>query len=124
MDYARLAAMAKRLIEANGRSLVLYRTNQTPADANRPWRGPASMTSGGTSRTVIGVNDDFTVRQEDGDKVRRGDKFFLIAATSLGGQEILDFDRVVDGSDHYGILSINKLAPGSTALVYTVHARK
>ena len=40
VDYVKLAKVSDRLIKANGRSIILVRPSETPADANQPWNEP------------------------------------------------------------------------------------
>ncbi len=40
VDYARLAILARRLIQENGREVLLIQPSLTPDDPLKPWRGP------------------------------------------------------------------------------------
>lgn len=46
MDYVRLAATVVRLINKNGRDLVLAKLETEPADPTKPWKGAGEPTIG------------------------------------------------------------------------------
>lgn len=130
VDYARLAATAKRLIEANGRSITLLRANSTPTDASKPWRGAAASAAtalGGASITAIGVfvspsgSQLGRTRREDGTLSVVFEQVCLVAAASLpAGTDLEEFTRVTDGGRVWRIEVVEPLNPGSTALVYSL----
>lgn len=43
-DYVRFAELARRLIAGAGRTATFEHLSATPADANKPWKGPAAPT--------------------------------------------------------------------------------
>ena len=124
VDYVKLSATAKRLIEKNGRDLVLEKKSRTPADSIKSWRGPSS-TSSGTSVTVKGVvvpPDNFS--DTDGQLIRRGQLRVLISNESVDDQQtgldITEFDSIKDGSDSYKIVEVNRVEPGALPLIYDI----
>jgi len=122
VDYVSLAAVAKRLIDANGRDLTIRKKDRVPADSNKPWR------AGGTSDTDVGPLKGVLVPYEskdvDGTLVRREDKRALIAANDTNPDLIEQFDSVVDGSDVWRIVSVETLNPGDVRLIYTLQLRR
>lgn len=68
LDYAKLAAVATRLIDENGREFQLRRSSQTLADPARPWGAVESdaVASDELSITVTGVFLDSIFLDEPG----------------------------------------------------------
>lgn len=138
MDYVKMAAMAKRLIEKNGRACTFSRLGRDPADATKPWRGPNSAT-GATHPPVAYTNvkavifgEEFVVGQHTqpmfpeqfaqgkGGIVRTGYEYLLVADTSFPGGhvDITTIDAVNDGVRNYRVVKAAELMPGVTPLIY------
>lgn len=118
VNYVKAAATAKRLIEANGRTVVLYRKNTTPADTNKPWRQPAS-----TINEVVASPKGIFYPIEDKDEkdglVRRSEQRLMIAHDSLSPPEVLDdIDHVSDNGYIYKVVSAIPLQPGDVRIAY------
>lgn len=124
VDYVKSAATAKRLIEKNGRSVVLVRKSQTPADAAKPWRGPTSPgnTTVGTVKAAIFPIDE---KDEIGGLIRRGDETAWIAHDSLATPEDLeDIDALVDGGVTYKVIKACPIGPGDVRIAYQFYVRR
>mgnify|MGYP001590155224 CR=1 FL=1 len=123
VDYARLAAVAERLINANGRTLT-FQEAVTVADATEPWRGGAADAEP-ASAEAIGVVIDYDLREIDEKLVLRGDKRCF---TRLPGGDVdsKKFVSVVDSDNGevWKIVQINKIAPGTVMLVYDIQLRQ
>lgn len=118
VNYVRAAATAKRLIEANGRNVTLVRKNQTPADAAKPWRQPASAANE-TVGTVKGVFYPIEEKLEDGSIIRKAEEKVMIAHDSLDpAQNIEDIDHILDGTNVYKVIEACPLGPGSVRIAY------
>lgn len=118
MNYIRSAATAKRLIEANGRSVTLIRKSRTVADATKPWRGPANATDAsiGPLKAVIYPNE---MKDERGGIVRLAGLKALIAHDSLDpASNLEDIDFLVDGAKRLKVTSAAIIGPGDTRIVY------
>lgn len=128
VNYVRAAATAKRLIEENGRTVVLYRKVRTPLDSNKPWRGPDPSTDPdanpvtpdpaivGTVKAVFYPIDE---KDENGGLLRRGEEMAMIAHDSLASpQDLDDIDSIVDGSFTYKVVKACPLGPGDVRIAY------
>jgi hypothetical protein len=123
-DYASLAAVADRLIRENGRDVVLTRNDRAPADASKPWRGPASP-GAPTNLTVKAVFVDPMGSgwgREDEDEpfgvLKRGAQLFMVSATAVSSNLVETFDALTDGADLWKIDKVHKLKPGTVNLLY------
>ena len=133
VDFAVSAALAKRLIEANGRDITLVKPGATTLrDVTKPWLGYDNPLNSGeeVTATVKGVfsNEDANVRygdQSGSDETfanSKIDRYFLVAATStaLAGQDIREFQYVRDGTNRFRITNISVLKPGDTDILYYI----
>lgn len=130
VDYAKFRSLAERLIEENGRTLLLVRRDQgNPADPAKPWRDSTEAAT--ITVTVLGIVIDFEKEDFDGSLVRRGDKRILIADKSVidegggaGNLQIEDYDHILDGTTRWKILSVNLIEPGDTRIMYDLQVRQ
>lgn len=116
-------ALAKRLIDANGRTVTITRLSNAPANPAQPWRGPndprdsaegAQSVSGLAAFVPLGGGDlgiKFSELEPD-------DKVLLFPAADDGGNNLEDFDEVVDGTTRYRIIETQILQPGATRFMY------
>lgn len=128
VNYVRAAATAKRLIEENGRTVVLYRKVRTPLDSNKPWRGPNPSTDPDANPTtpdpaivgtVTAVFYPIDEEDEKGGLLRRGEEKMMVAHDSLTVPEDLeDIDHIVDGSYTYKVVKACPIGPGSVRIAY------
>lgn len=120
INYVGLAGMAKRKIEAAGRSVTLVKPASSLATSD-----PLDGTTGaGTTQTVIGVFKDFTDGQIDGDKIRRSDQKLIVAQDSAAGVDLSQYTIVRDGGVQWIVVDVQPKKPGSVALAYVFHLRK
>ena len=124
VNYVRLAAMAQRIIEANGRPCDFSRKGTAPANASQPWR--ASQTTAGAGGPVAYSAVKCAITQEwYGDQpnsvVRRpGQMVLLVAASSFPDDavDLLTLDRVDDGTTVWRICKMLPIMPGATPLIF------
>lgn len=130
VNYVKIAATAKRLIEANGRTVSLVRLDRDPADPDMPWRGPAVVDSAPydpldypSPKAVI---VPYTEDDIDGTLVRHGDKRAYVAATStaVAALNLAEYDGLIDNGEQYKIVSVNILNPGEIIILYEMQLRK
>jgi len=130
VDYTALQATARDLVNQAGRPVTFVQLEETPSDANEPWRGavapraaanlevsgdavavpPSSATQLGFSST----NEDFVQRAEQ----------ILIAVVDAGQPDIDEFDEVIDGATRWKINAVEKLQPAGTSLLFFVSVRR
>jgi hypothetical protein len=121
VNYASLATTAQRLINENGRTVTLTKTDRTPADSNKPWR------AGGSSDTtvdVVAVLVPYESKDVDGTLVKRGDNRAYVAALDTGAELIEDYDTLVDSSDYWRIQAVEVINPGDTRVLYDIQLRR
>lgn len=124
----RLAATARRLIEANGRSVTFHKVDRAAEVALQPWRGPDDVPTppDGASITAIAVfvpvGSGFgRTRVVDPTTQARTAQVCLVAHDSLPDGTVLeDFSTLVDGSSAFAIDSVEVLAPGGTRMIYAL----
>lgn len=127
-DFVNLRLVAERLIEANGRTVVLSKRDRAADDLNKPWRGP-TVPGTDVTVTVIAAMFDFEAADIDGEIVRRGDKTAFIAAKSVddastAALKIETFDKFTDETEVWKIVSVNLIAPSTLRVLYIAHLRK
>jgi len=122
VDYVKMAATAKRLINKNGRSVTLTKKDRTAANSSKPWRGPG--TSDITVKNVKAVIVPFDTEDVDNQLVRRGDSRAYVAASDTDPNLIEDFDDLLDGTDKWKIIDVSIINPGDKRIVYDMQLRK
>lgn len=129
VNYTRLAATAKRLIEANGRSVTFRMRDRTAANVAQPWRGPDNIPTppDGEVVTAVGVfvpaEGSGLGRQRvvDGTLLDTSEQVCIVAATSLpSGTDLGQFSTVEDTGRAWKIDYVDTLAPGATTLIYVL----
>jgi hypothetical protein len=124
VNYVKLAATTKRIIESTGRDIVLIRKSRVPGDAAKPWRGPASLTDQtvGTVKAVIYPAEE---KDESGALIRRGYYVAMLAHDSLSPAENLsDLDSIQDGGVTYKVDKASIIGPGDVKLAYELHLKR
>lgn len=127
MNYAKLALTAKRLIDASGRDIKLFKLDATAANALKPWRGPGVQTPtdevdtravfaiGNTSIPTKSRGLAFDWVDQDLLKVTR--HVCIVAAEGL--PDLTDYKIIQDGSlKNWNILWGQCLQPGVERLLY------
>ena len=134
VNFTNAAATAKRLVEANGRSVALVRENRTADTPGEPWRGssstPATGTGGdpGTSVLACFVSDGGglgrEVRDAVGQLVTEFDQMCLVAATSAPGVDLERYDRLLDGGVSWKIVGRAQLKPSTTSVLWILALKR
>lgn len=129
VDFVKVAATAKRLVEANGRSVTLYKDSRTPADSAKPWRGPDDSSTE-ESDTVIaafvpprGTFLSGFFRDNDSNLVRDLNQIALVAASSASGKDLTKYDSLLDGDRTWKIRLVERLRPGGTDILWVLGLR-
>lgn len=117
--YTNLANIASTLISSFGRDIQLLKESRTVSDATKPWRG--TNDAGDVTVNVKGAIVAFDDSEVDGDLILRTDLAGWIPAVS--GQDITEFDFVVDESTRYKIIDVMTLRPGSVTVAYRLQLR-
>jgi hypothetical protein len=120
-NYDRLAALAQRLIDKNGREItVQHFPTGDLADADKPWRPDASDA---TEQGAKAVFLDYSIKEIDGTNVLMGDQKMYASPLALGEFSPAVGDLVVDGSVTYTIKNVKPLQPGDTMVLYEAQLR-
>lgn len=132
VDYTKLAATAKRLVEANGRTITFIREAESRADPLKPWDGPGS--EGSAPPTLVDLPGVFvppnTVRQFGVTALGQGTEFNDVIAFSEQiaivfpeTHDLRTFTHVEDG-DRWGIIGLQVLKPADVQLLAFVAVRR
>ncbi len=132
VDYVRLASVAKRLVEANGRQIMFVRENETKADPLKPWEGPGEeVTAPPTEVPLYGVFvPPNTVRQFGVTALGEGTEFEDVIAFSEQiaivfpeNNDLRTFTHIEDNG-RWGIIGLQVLKPATTLLLAFVAVRR
>jgi hypothetical protein len=134
VNYTNAAATASRLIEENGRAITLVKLNQTPTDVDKPWRGTTdarnvpelSLAAFGVFVSPSGGGLGFIA--EDSEMVRLSEQIVLVAAASLSGYKVEDFNEIIDPEDNintrWRITKVEMLKPGPVRILYAIGVKR
>lgn len=124
-DFVALAAVAKRLIDANGRSVTLIKQGTTPQDADQPWRGQANYPQAQVTGIAAFVPaTQLLTWKVDWDGFKKGVNYFLFPASDDGGHQLEYFDQLVDGDIHWRIIHVEVVGPAATRVVYMIEVAR
>lgn len=132
VDYVKLAATAKRLVEANGRQITFIREAETKADPLKPWEGPGP--EGAAPPTEVPLYGVFvppnTVRQFGVTALGEGTEFDDVIAYSEQiaivfpeTNDLRTFTHIEDNG-RWGIIGLQVLKPADTLLLAFVAVRR
>lgn len=134
VDYAKAAQLALRLIQENGRAITLVYLGQTPEDPAKPWRGntdarnnpKAQVDTYGAFVPPSGAGLGFL--SQDSELVKRAEQILLIAAQSVLGYNVEEFNEVIDPEDlvntRWRIDMVEMLKPGPLRILYAVGVKR
>lgn len=121
-DWGSVAATVKRLIEANGRSVTLYKQGNVAQDSEKPWRGEADYPEGSVTGLAVFVparGSGLGLAAMNEDNVKRAEQVMLFAAANDTGLDLEEFDLARDGGQDWKIVSTEVLSPAGTRLLYS-----
>lgn len=129
VDLVKAAATAKRLIEANGRSVQLFKVDRTPADTSEPWRGVSgapSTAAGGASQAAIvafvpatGGGFGKVTSDRPGTLATAVTTVGLLAANSVPSSvDVSQFDSIRDGAKIWKIVAREELRPATGSIMW------
>lgn len=134
-DFTKAAATAKRLVEANGRSVSFVKDNRDPDNASEPWRGtstaPDAGQGGDPGTTGIGCFVPASgsglgrlVQDTTGQLVTAFEQVCLVAASSIDGVDLEEYDRVIDGAISWKIKARGQLKPATTPILWVLGLKR
>lgn len=114
-DWAAVASDVSAALAEVGFAATLQRPSTGPAT---PWDATA-VTPGATVAVTI-MQDTYDLRHIDGALIRADDRRILMASDVVPTVA----DKLVIGSETLAIINVTPTAPGGTAVLYEVQARK
>ena len=125
-----MATTARRLIDKNGREMSIIKLGKTFADPSAPWRGqgnPRQVPDAEVAARGVFVPLYSQVFLGSGEKeskgLMRGEQICLVAAPP-SGENLVDFDEIVDDEVHWKIVRPQVLRPGATSVMYAFEVRR
>lgn len=127
-DFTKLAATAKRLIDANGRTVTLTKQGvDDSGDVTKPWRTvatPAADSVTGAGVFVATEPGKLGAQWFNPDNLKRGDQIMFFAALNDEGKNLQEFDTVTDDGTVWKIVHTQLLSPATTKLLYQFQVRR
>lgn len=118
-EYTRANALALRLIKKKGAPATL-RTHAAGTPSTTPW---APGTQSSTDYSCYAVLTKFSEQLVDGDNIRIGDRLALVPASGLAGVPHPG-DILVLGTDSWGIIKSDPVAPDGNPILYELQVRR
>lgn len=121
-DHSDFLALARELIQEEGRSVTFAKLDTTAADADKPWRGAGSPTLVGQVTTMAVFLPDgsgFGKLIEDEELFKKSEQLLLVAPPNTG-EDLSDYNIVVDDSVRWKIAVTKCLKPASLALLFAM----
>lgn len=129
IDYNRMAATARRLIDGAGRTINVRKLATAPTDAAKPWRGQADpvapLAAGPTPLRAVAVPpsslSQLGMSTESPDLVQRSRLIFIAAPPEAGPDDLSGYDEVVDSDgDIHRITALETLRPAEVTLLFFI----
>lgn len=130
-NYGPLASKAVALIAKYGANVPLFLLNDldTPADAARPWRGPAQADN--LNYNPKGLITTWSDDRINGDLIRSTDQLLLIAGQDPAilqmisdGHAMEDVSYAITPAGRLSTMNISPVQPGDTLMLYTIRLRQ
>lgn len=122
MNYARLVATVRRLIDATGRVVTFETLSATPTDTAQPWKGPAAPTVASSSQQrgtfVPPSGTDFGIDWIKEDLLQRCMQVCLTYPAT--GYDMNNCTSITDGGVRWRVQWVQVLKPADTELLFTV----
>lgn len=126
MDYAAMAATAKKLIIENGREITITKLSSEPPNPLKPWRGPSVPVKIGHVSTygVFAVPNTSIPTESrglafdwiDDELLKRARHVVIVPALDI---PILDdYNIITDAGEDFTVIWGQCLQPGSTRIFY------
>lgn len=124
VNYVRLAATSRRLIEKNGRDIQFFKPSSAPASPSKPWNGPISLDPDDSVTLKAVFAPPNTVRQFGltalGEGTQYDDLFSFVETICIffpGENDIRQFKFVRDASVDWNVVAFQLLKPADIQLV-------
>jgi hypothetical protein len=124
VDYIKMAALARTLIGANGRSVTLRQLVTTPANPAKPWRGSTDPDGAGAATTTVqaisvppGSVRELGLQIDSPALVQSSSSIFIVAPPDPP-QDLSVYTELIDDAKVYRIHRADELRPGEVTLLY------
>jgi hypothetical protein len=124
-DYTTTVATAKRLVQNFGRQITLRKLDNASSDANKPWLGATNPVTTGIVTSVFGIsvspssNSRLGLSAFSDDLLKSIEQIFILEVGETAPEALETYTTLLDSdSKEYRILSVEKLKPGGTTLLY------
>jgi hypothetical protein len=128
-DHAEFVEMAREMLAEDGRQVTFYQLDKTPADPDKPWKGPGAPTPINPVDAFIIALPVSSLRQfgftvKDEDLFKQAEMVLMVAPPETGEQ--LETYHFFDDSDNqaYRISVTEVLKPGPTVVLYAMGAAR
>ena len=125
-DYSAQIATAKRLIRLMGRQVTLELLSAGPADAAKPWRGPAAEDLVASSVQVYAAAVPpsgaaaLGLSAKSNDMVKDLEQILIAEPGEDDPENLETYHRVLEGDVVWRILFVEKLRPAEQTILYFV----
>jgi len=134
-DFAKAAATALRLVEANGRAVVLFKVNRDPDDPARPWEGVSGAPTVPEDGEIVPAIVAFVpatgggfgkmIQDADGTLNVAFEQVGLLASSSMPpGSDPEEFDSIRDGADLWKIVARGHLRPSTQSILFVLGLKR
>jgi len=121
-NWQAIRSTVQRLIEANGRDVVIVEQGSDPQDSDKEWRGQADYDNTTVEGKAVFVDlataSKLGLMVDSGTDHKRSGQVLLFPASKDQGKELETFDVVRDGDVTWNIDKAQVLKPSTTRLLY------
>lgn len=124
--YDELLPVVVELIDETGRVVTFERLTATPADASKPWRGPAAPTAAATkdlkATFVPPSGTEFGKDWISSDLLARCEQVCLVAPDAMF--DLNGCTSILDGAVRWAVQWIYALRPGDINMLFAVGVKR
>lgn len=121
MDMNKMAATALRLVNKNGRGIILQRLDQAPNPA-QPWKGPANPSPEflrlPVRAVVVSAGSLLGARMVSDDLLRRVEKVAIVAPGPDMQDDLKVYGQVIDETVTWSAEWVEELKPADVRMLY------
>lgn len=126
MDYARAQALALKLITKNGKAITFQRLDATPAEADKPWKGPGEPVVAATFDTVAvslphASLVDLGFNTVDDELMKRTEQVLLVPG---GATDLEAFTNTLEAGVRWRIEWVRTLKPATVTVLYAFGVKR
>jgi len=123
-DHSDFLALAREMISEDGRSVTFAKLVDTPVDSDKPWNGPVTP----TLSNQVDVFAVFLARSGEADfgqawidvELFKSCEKVLLTYPPTTGEDLTDYNVVVDGSTRWRIKEIQELKPANLTCLFAM----